>query len=234
MNPARRRRHRWLSRRGRRGLTRPLPLRRVQVNGQGATARAGKTERIVLAAAKDADVLTCCEIANIDLADLLGPDWDVAQDTSKWAKAGCGIAVRRTRGQIKRWHLRLGVTAWLRGRRARQMQDRYVVVAVVKIDPGTPHRWRYKPAAGHAPPKRNWSPWWGAWMRAVKALPVHDLGSDFNRRRRMVRKILPRRLVLMLGIDGFAIRRWIPAGDLDEFDVGGDHPAVRCTLWPHF
>ncbi|WP_377322794.1 hypothetical protein ACFJIY_25115 [Pimelobacter simplex] len=225
-------RRRWLRRRRLRGLSRPRPLRRGQVNGQGATASPEKTKGIVLAAVEHADVVTMCEVANIDVADVLGPGWDVAQDTSAWAKAGCAVAIRRSRGYVKRWHLRLGVTAWLRGRRAKQMNDRYVVVAVLKIDPGTRWRWRHKVAAGHAPPKRNWSPWWTVWMRLVRTLAVFDIGADWNRRRPAIADAMPARRIYMHGIDGFALRPWLAADGLTHRDVGGDHPATYLTLWP--
>lgn len=226
-------RDRYLARRREKGQLRPLPLRRGQVNGMGATAKPEVTAAIVLDGAEDADILTLCEVANIDVAKVLGPKWDVAQDTSSPAKAGSAVAVRRSRARIKSWRLALGVRAVLAGRRADRMRDRYVMVATIIVDGHDQRRrWQYKVAAGHAPPKRNWSPWWGAWMRAVRLVLAHDIGADWNRAKAAVQKVFPARIVRMHRGDGFVTRPFIPSTPVTTRDVGGDHPAVYSTYWP--
>lgn len=229
----RRNRARWLAKRGKRGQLRPLPLERTQANGMGATAKPERTAAIVLAAAESRDLLTLCEVANIDVADVLGDEWDVAQETSTPAKAGSAVAVRKSRGRILAQRLRLGVTARLGRRRAKQMRDRYVMVATIQYDEDNHRRtWQNKVAGGHAPPKRNRSPWWGLWMRAVRLVGAHDIGADFNHSKAAVQKVFPGRIVRMNGIDGFAIRPWIPSTPITTRDVGGDHTAKDSTLWP--
>lgn len=230
---ARKARARWLALRREKGQLRPLPLRRTQANGMGATAKPERTAAIIRAAAAEADVLTMCEVATIDVAKVLGDGWHVAQDTSTPAKAGSAIAVRKARGEIIDWRLKLGVTAVLAGRRAKQMRDRHIVVATVRIDgDNLRRRWQFKVAAGHAPPKRNWSPWWGAWMRAVRLILAHDIGADWNRDKAAVQKVFPGRTVRINGIDGFVHRRWIPSTVITTRDVDGDHTAKDTIYWP--
>lgn len=231
MKPAKKR-QRWLNKRRRKGLERPLPFKPGAINGQGVTARPAKTARIIRTAASGVDLLTMCEVANIDVAKVLGREWDVAQDTSSWAKAGSAVAVRRERGRIKKWKLRLGVLAYLRGRRADRMQNRYIVRAKIRIDPGTPHRWTCNVAAGHAPPKRNFNPWWRVWMAVARSMSVHLFGADWNMPRSRVRDMMGKRKIRMRGIDGFVIRRWIPVTKARKKEVGSDHPFVWVTLWP--
>lgn len=230
MNPGKKRR-RWLKKRRREGLARPRPLRRAQCNAQGVTAKPRKSARIVRRASRQTDVLTMCEVANIDVAKVLGREWDVAQDTSSWAKAGSAVAVRKSRGHIKKWKLSLKVTAFLRGRRADRMQNRYAVKATARIDPGTKYRWTYRVAAAHGPPKRNWFPWWNVWVSGIKAMNVHDIGADWNREARGVRRYMGNRKIRMKGIDGFAVRKWIPMTKVSKRNVGSDHPLVEGTIW---
>lgn len=226
-------RKRWLKKRKRKGLLKPNSLVRGQCNAMGVTASPEKTSRIIRKSARYVDVLTICEAANVKVADVLGDSWEVAQDTSTPARAGSAIAVRKTRGTIKRWKIRIGVRAFLRGRRANRMRDRYIVRAVTRIDQGTKYRWTYKPAGSHGPPKRNWSIWWPAWMASVKTTPNHDFGADWNREQKVVKRWMRRRRVQIAGIDGFATKKWIPSSDVWTVDVGGDHPLVLQELWPN-
>ena len=229
----RRARARWLAIRGKRGQLRPLPLRRTQANAQGVTATPERTAANVRRAAAKADVLTFCEVANIDVADVLGDEWDVAQDTSSWAKAGSAIAVRKSLGRIVSWRLRLGVLARLGRLRAKNMADRHIVVATIRYDEHNTRRWwQTTVAAGHPPPKRNWSPWWGTFMRALRLVPAHDIGCDFNRDKAAVQKVFPGRIVRMHGIDGFVFRRWIPSTPVAARDIGSDHLAADTIQWP--
>lgn len=226
-------RKRWLKKRRRKGLKKPLPINRVQCNAMGVTARPSKSANIVKKASRYGDILTLCEVANIDVQKVLGNDWDVAQDTSSWAKAGCAVALRKHRGKMKKWTIRLGVTARLQGKQANRMQNRYVVRSVLRIDPGTKCRWTFKPASGHGPPKRNWNPWWSVWIASVRSLVVHDIGADWNRDQKTVQRWMVGYNVNILGIDGFATKKWIPVSDVRKVDVGGDHPAIIQTLWPN-
>lgn len=226
-------RARWMKIREKRGQLRPIPLRRTQVNAQGATASAALSAGVVIAASKFSDLMTLCEVANIDVAKVLGQEWNVAQDRSTWAKAGSAIAVRESRGEIVSWRLRLGVLAKLGRLRAKQMNDRHVVVATVKLDPtNARRRWQYKVAAGHPPPRRNWAPWWDVFMRALKLIPAHDIGCDWNKQKPAVQKVFPRRVVRMHHIDGFVLRPWLPSTPVTTRDVGSDHDAVTTILWP--
>lgn len=224
-------RRRWLRKRRRKGLARPRPLRLAQCNAMGVTASPARTARIIRDAASTADVLTMCEVANVDVAAVLGGGWQVAQDRSTWARAGCAVAIRRDRGRIIRWRLRLGVPAFFRGRRANRMQDRYLLRAVVRVDPGTRRRWTLRIAAGHAPPKRNWSIWWPAWITVARSMRVHVVGGDWNRLARAVRPAMGRK-VRMRGIDGYAVRRWLPMTAVTARDVGSDHRLIETVLWP--
>lgn len=227
-------RDRYLARRREQGLLRPLPLRRGQVNGMAASGvKPERTASIILEAAPHADVLTLCEVFNVDVAKVLGPEWYVAQDRSTPAKAGSAVAVRKARGRIISKRLTLGVPAVLGRRRAKQMRNRYVMLATIRYDERDPRRWwQDNVAAGHPPPKRNWWPWWDEFMRALRRVPAHDIGADFNRDKAAVQKVFPRRIVRMHGIDGFVTRPFIPSTPVTTRDVGGDHLAAYSTYWP--
>lgn len=230
----RRARDRYLALRKKKGLLRPLALRRGQVNGMAASGvTAQRTASIILDAAPHADVLTLCEVFNVDVAKVLGPDWEVAQDRSSKAKAGVAVAVRKDRGKITEKRIKLGVPAVLRGRRAKDMRSRYIMIATILYDgENARRRWQDTVAAGHAPPKRNWSPWWAVFMANLRLVPAHDIGADFNRGKAAVQRIFWGRVVKMIGIDGFILRMFIPSTVVTVREVGGDHTAKFVTLWP--
>lgn len=89
--------------------------------------------------AESADVLglvECRDVRNepIDVAKVLGPGWDTAQDLSSAARAGSVVAVRRTPDLTLRWsRLTLASPA------GPKVQDRYLRVAHI-IDHGRPTR----------------------------------------------------------------------------------------------
>lgn len=243
MTPARKRR-RWLKKRKRKGLKRPLPLRVGIANLDGASggSKAKAEARVRLRLKRSIkrgrpDILKVVEATTahglVDLATVIPKGWEVSQDTRSVPRAGSAILVRRERASIRRSSSRLASPALYRGKRANRMRDRWIRRAVLRIDPGTKHRWRRAFAVSHGPPKRNWFPWGALWWTAMKLVGAVCKSADFNRRRRYVRRQFPRRKVRQKGLLGIVVARWIPASPVEVIDIGGDHEMTVTTLWPN-
>jgi endonuclease/exonuclease/phosphatase family metal-dependent hydrolase len=88
---------------------------------------------LIRASAEGVDVLGFVESRNfrnqpVDVAAVLGDDWDVVQDCTSAAHAGCAIAVRRGSGvEIRSWRLRL-MSSGVSGK----VQARYLLVAYLR------------------------------------------------------------------------------------------------------
>lgn len=206
-------------------MSTPRPLRVVVVNGMsGSNVTEGRSLLILHAAAQHADVILGCEFGNVtDDAPLDPYTWDVVHDPSSPDKAGSILAVRKTRGRVRHARYRVGCPAGL------GIRTRWLIVARLAIDPGTPHEWTPKVVAGHAPPKRAWAHW-PMFMASVAARNADVSGADWNKLARAVAPAL-RRTVRAVHILGVAVRKSIPSSQPREFDVGGDHQAVSVRLW---
>ena len=204
----------------------PRPLRVCVVNGMsGSGVSEGRSLLILHAAAQHADVVLGCEFGNVtDDAPLDPKVWDVVHDPSSPDRAGSLLAVRKTRGKVRHAWYRVGAPAGL------GIRTRWLLIARLVIDPGTPHEWTPKVIAGHAPPKRAWAHW-PAFMASVAARNADVIGADFNKLARAVAPALRRR-VRAVEILGVAVRKSIPVTFARGFDVGGDHRAVSVVLFP--
>lgn len=223
------RRTRWLARRE----ARPLPLRVGEANCQGVTKSAAVTRHNIREAAKHADLIFFSEVANVRVALALGPAWDVWQagDTEAHSdRAGCAIALRRSRGFLSGEQLHFGSSAGASTPRREGIRDRWIPSAYAVIDDATPHEWSEKVAAYHAPPMRWWSKWPG-YMVNLARLGAGLAGGDGNKLLRPVSVALRRR-VGGNHVTGIATRWWLPVGPVETFDVGSDHRMTVRTVWP--
>lgn len=223
-------RGRFLRKRRKLGKVRPLPFDVGEANCQGVTKSPAVVRHNIREAAKRADLIFFSEVANVRASLALGPGWDVHQGgdaEGESDKAGCAIAVRKTRGKLVALGLVFGCSAGL------GIRDRWIPEATVVVD-GREGRWRHawseKVCAYHAPPMRAWAKWAGYMARLARCRPG-IAGGDGNKPARAVQAALRRR-VRGYHVTGVAHRWWIPSTRVRTYDIGSDHPMTVTTLWP--
>lgn len=156
------------------------------------------------------------------------PGYLILHDPSSSARAGCLLAVDISRVRVKRHKWAIGCPREYRGRTADRMQTRWLLIAWVVIDEGTPWEWHTKIVVGHAPPKRNWF-LRGIFMASIAVRGAGIVMCDWNSRPGYVAEKL-HRVVRLVGVLGFALRKRIRIVTVFGFDVLADHLAVRAVL----
>jgi hypothetical protein len=156
------------------------------------------------------------------------PNYLILHDPTTSARAGSLLAVDVHRVKVLSYRWKIGCPREYRGRKADRMQTRYLLVAKVLIDAGTPQEWRTKVVVGHAPPKRNWF-LRGLFMSRVAAQRAGIVLADWNSTPTFVARAL-KRDVRMVGVLGLALRHIIRVVSVWGYDVNADHLAVRALL----
>ena len=224
------RRTRWLDVRKATGRKRPLPVKVGEANCQGVTESAAVVRSNIRRASQHADLIFFSEVGNVRVALALGDGWHVHQGVAD-VKAGCAIALRKTRGRLANEELHFGNPA-KHGRNG--VGERWIPTARVVFDlPDhgvSPNAWSAQAAAYHAPPMRAWDLWPG-YMRRLRALKVDLAGGDGNKLAGAVSAALSRK-VRGSHVTGVAVRYWIPSSPVSTYDIGSDHRMSVTTLWP--
>lgn len=208
----------------------PRPLDVIVVNAMSVSTGPRHARRILRNAAEHADVIFGSECSDFIGAQVLGYDWHVWQDTSfigrtddeMKARAGCLIAIRRDRGRLSDCAIELGVAR----RPGDTMRNRFIPTATLRADGCPP----FKGLAAHPPPKRLWVLWF-PYMLKVRRANADVAAGDWNKLARAVHRMLGRR-VRSKRLLGVVVRHRIPVSRATAIDVGGDHLAVKVTLWP--
>jgi hypothetical protein len=223
------RRTAYLAERKARGAERPLPVKVGEANCQGVTEGVDRVRANIRRASVHADLIFFSEVANVRVSLALGDGWHVHQggDTEGNSdKAGCAIALRKTRGKLVERDLVFGVKGGL------GIRDRYIPHALAVFDqPDRQHAWAAKVAAYHAPPMRAWAKW-PTYMRNLLKLRPDVAGGDGNKLQAAVSGAL-RRKVRGHHVTQVAVRYWIPSTKVRAFDIGSDHHMSVTTLWPN-
>lgn len=228
-------RDRWLEDRKLVGKTRPLPLDVGEANcgSAGPLRTAQEVANSVRLAAKHADLIFYTEVFKVRVVDVLDDrEWHVVQygnTTNDQEKAGCAIALRKTRGRLDDPELAFGSEAF------GDVRDRYIPHALGLIDGpdatgGWTHTWAQRVGAFHGPPLRAIVRS-AAFFRRLRALNLGVAGGDGNRLAVWVGAALSRRL-RWNHITGIAHRWWIPSSPPKTFGIQSDHRMTVTTLWP--
>lgn len=214
----------WLAARKARGKARPFEVDAEITNLVGVTRGPAAALKILQnVAVRRPDIIGAVEALDLRKPHLDG--YEVWQDTSTdLAKRGCLLAVRRGKGRIL-WAKLVKATP----ARAGLIRERYLIVARVVFDEGTPQEWRPRVVVGHAPNKKNWvlSPLWFARFRATRP---HIGLADFNRLREYVERNtgMTARAHHVMAV---VVREWLPSSLAKTRRVGSDHLDVNTTLW---
>lgn len=231
MRPRLRRRD-WLNRRRRRAQKYPLPADVMVVNAMSVSAPAKRAEHIIRRAVAVPDVVLWLgsEGYKANVRALVGPQYEVIQYGAGKSESLAGSFVIADKDRVliheDSISLRIGSPSTAEGGGIRA---RYIIRFRATFDPGTPHAWTEWVDAGHAPPRRAAN----AARKFMDALKVGRgiKGGDMNAEPRAIERALGRK-VRSVGVLGLSVPRWIPTGDAVGVDVGGDHKAVRVTLFP--
>lgn len=186
--------------------------------------RATGIVRAVLANRPDAAFGVECH--KVDVPAVCRPDYHGVQYLENPSMAGNCLIGRDGKVQIKRPRIIEGAPATREGGGIRARQ---ILSARLKIDSGTPYRWVTRGIVGHVHPPR--APRAAArFVRNFKeggGIKFADVNMDSTATKRRIG-----RKVRQVGVLAFSIPWWIPCSKAVAVDVGGDHKAVKITLWP--